>query len=114
MIRPTGTASKTPATTKSSGLSWPSRFWNHQASIMGTASFKISLGWMTMPRFNQRVEPFRVMPNRATATSRMTPTVYRGTARFMRCCGGTCATTSRISPAINMLRPWSTKRVPWS
>jgi hypothetical protein len=31
-------------TAKSSGRSWPSRFWNHQASISGIAIFRISLG----------------------------------------------------------------------
>ena len=80
MISPTGTASSTPATRKSSGRSCPSRFWNHQASISGMAIFRISLGWMMMPTLSQRRAPFLVMPKTATAISSTTPTVYSGTA----------------------------------
>ena len=36
-------ASSSSATTKSSARSWPSRRWNHQASISGIAIFRISL-----------------------------------------------------------------------
>jgi hypothetical protein len=40
--------------------SWPSRFWNHQASIIGVAIFSISLGWITVgPTLSQRVAPLR-------------------------------------------------------
>jgi hypothetical protein len=28
--------------------------------------------------------------------------------------GGICATTNMMQAAMNMFRPWSTKRVPWS
>ena len=73
MISPTGTASSTAATMKSSGRSCPSRFWNHQASMSGIAIFRISLGWITTPTSIQRLAPFLVMPNTATATSRATP-----------------------------------------
>ena len=114
MIRPTGSSSRTPATRKSSGRSWPSRRWNHQASIRGVAILRISLGWMTTPRLIQRLAPFLVMPNSATAISRATPTVYSGTANSIRRWGGTWATTNMMPPAISMLRAWSTKRVPWS
>ena len=99
---------------KSSGRSCPSRFWNHQASISGMAILRISLGWITTPTLTQRRAPFLVMPNSATASSRATPTVYSGTASDISLCGGTCATTNRMKPAISMLRPWSMKRVPWS
>ena len=60
---------------KSSGRSWPSRLWNHQASISGIAIFRISLGWITTPTLIQRLAPFLVMPNTATATSSATPSV---------------------------------------
>ena len=79
-IRPTGTSSSSSATTKSSTRSWPSRRWNHQASISGIAIFRISLGWITTPTLSQRVAPFLVTPNTATATSSATPTAYSGTA----------------------------------
>ena len=36
--------SNKPATKKSSGRNWPSRFWNHHANISGMAIFMISLG----------------------------------------------------------------------
>ena len=114
MTRPTGTASSRPAAAKSSGRSVPSRFWNHQASISGMAILRISLGWMTMPTLIQRVAPFLVMPNSATATSRATPVRYSGTAQAMIFWGGTWATMNRMAPAMSMLRPWSTNRVPWS
>jgi len=39
-------ANNAAATPKSRGRNWPSRFWNHQASISGMAIFRISLGWM--------------------------------------------------------------------
>ncbi len=78
------------------------------------AIFRISLGWMTMPRFTQRCAPFLVMPNSATASSSATPAAYKGTANAMILWGGTCATTNKMVPAMSMLRPWSTKRVPWS
>ena len=73
MISPTGSSRISPATAKSSGRSAPSRFWNHQDSISGIAIFMISLGWITTPILIQRVAPFLVMPNKATATSRATP-----------------------------------------
>jgi len=114
MISPTGIASSSPAAAKSSGRRVPSRFWNHQASISGMAILRISLGWMTMPRFTQRCAPFLVMPNRATATSSATPAAYSGTANTMIFWGGTWATTNRMAQAMSMLRPWSMKRVPWS
>ena len=44
MMSATGNASNKPATTKSTGLRRPSRFWNHQASISGMAILRISLG----------------------------------------------------------------------
>ncbi len=78
------------------------------------AIFKISLGWMVTPRLIQRFAPFLVMPNRATAISRVRPSAYSGTANRISRCGGTWATTNMMKPAISMLRPWSTKRVPWS
>ena len=63
------------AIAKSITRSWPSRRWNHQASISGMAIFRISLGWITMPTLSQRVAPFLVMPRpgRATMTSSTTP-----------------------------------------
>ncbi|MNV87950.1 hypothetical protein D3C71_1821130 [compost metagenome] len=54
------------------------------------------------------------MPKTATAISSATPSRYSGTATFMMCCGGTWATTNSSVAAISMLRPWSTKRLPWS
>ena len=78
------------------------------------AIFRISLGWITMPTLSQRVAPFLVMPNSAVATSSATPTTYSGTASAISCCGGTCATTNMMRRPSSMLRPWSTKRVPWS
>jgi hypothetical protein len=39
---------------------------------------------------------------------------YSGTARAIRRCGGTCATTNMMKPASSMLRPWSAKRLPKS
>jgi hypothetical protein len=51
--------------------------------------------------------PFLVMPKTATATSSVTPAMYSGTAKAIRRCGGTCATTNMMAPAISMLRPWS-------
>ena len=44
----------------------------------------------------------------------ITAATYKGTASAIRRCGGTWATTNMIVAAISMLRPWSTKRVPWS
>ena len=114
MMSPTGTPSNTAATKKSSGRNWPSRFWNHQASISGTAILRISLGWITMPTLSQRRAPFLVRPNTATATKSATPTKYTGTARRIRRWGGICAATNITTPAISMLRAWSAKRVPWS
>ncbi|MCY1306593.1 hypothetical protein D9M70_564590 [compost metagenome] len=114
MMSPTGTASSNVATTKSSGRNWPSRRWNHQASISGIAILRISLGWITTPTLIQRWAPFLVMPNSATAISSATPAAYSGTANAMSRCGGTCATTNMMPPANSMLRPWSRKRVPWS
>ncbi len=84
MIRPTGTASSKVATAKSSGRNCPSRRWNHQASISGIAIFNISLGWITMPMLIQRVAPFFVMPNSATAISSVTPMAYSGTAKLIK------------------------------
>ena len=78
------------------------------------AIFRISLGWITTPTLTHRLAPFLVMPNTATATSSATPSTYSGTAKLMSRCGGTWATTNMSMPAISMLRPWSTKRVPWS
>ena len=111
-ISAAGTASSRPATTKSSGLSTPSRRWNHQASISGMATFISSLGWITMPTLIQRVAPFLVMPNSSTPSSSNTPTTYRGTASDSSRCGGTCATTNSTLAASSMLRAWVTKRVP--
>ena len=54
------------------------------------------------------------MPKIATATSKLTPTTYSGTAKAIRRCGGICATTNMMAPAISMLRPWSANRVPLS
>ena len=39
---------------------------------------------------------------------------YGGTASCARRCSGICATTKMMPKASSMLRPWSTKRVPWS
>ena len=75
ITRPTGTASSRPAMTKSSPRNCPSRRWNHQASISGIAILRISEGCTSMPTLSQRVAPFLVMPNRATATSSSTPMV---------------------------------------
>ena len=105
MMSPTGSASSSPATAKSSARNWPSRRWNHQASISGMAIFRISLGWMTTPMLSQRRAPFLVSPNSATAISSATPSVYSGSAACIRRCGGTCATTNMMKPAISMLRP---------
>ena len=69
-----GTISKKAATAKSSGRNCPSRFWNHQASISGTAILRISLGWKGMPTLSQRLAPFLVTPKTATAISSVTPT----------------------------------------
>ncbi len=97
---------------KSSARSWPSRFWNHQASISGMASFMISLGWITMPTLSQRWAPFLVMPNSAVAISSARPRLYSGTAMRMRFCGEICAATNSTTNASAMLRAWSVKRVP--
>ncbi len=107
MISPTGSSRISPATAKSSGRSAPSRFWNHQDSIRGIAIFMISLGWITTPILIQRVAPFLVMPNKATATNRATPIEYSGTARADRRCSGICAIANMTPSAISMLRPWS-------
>ena len=74
-ISPSGSASSSSATAKSSARNWPSRRWNHQASISGMAIFITSDGWITMPRLSQRVAPFLVTPNSIVATSSATPTV---------------------------------------
>ncbi len=66
------------------------------------------------PRSSQRVAPFLVTPKIVVATSSASPRVYSGTASASSRCGGTCATTNRMPAAMSMLRPWSTKRVPWS
>ena len=42
--------------------------------MSGIAIFKISLGWITTPRFSQRRAPFFVSPNKATAINKATPT----------------------------------------
>ena len=77
--------------------------------------FSTSLGWITSgPSASQRVAPLRVMPNTAVATSSTSPAAYSGTASCCSFCGGTCATTNSTASASSMLRPWSTKRVPWS
>jgi hypothetical protein len=89
---------------------WPSRFWNHQASISGMAIFMISLGWMTMPTLTQRCAPFFVMPNSATAMSRARPTVYSGTASAMSFWGGSWENTNITPMAMSMLRPCSSIR----
>ena len=89
---------------KSSARSWPSRFWNHQASISGIASFMISLGWICMPTLSQRCAPFLVMPNSAVATSSARPSVYSGTATRIRFCGEICAATNSTKNASPMLR----------
>ena len=114
MMRPTGTASSTPATAKSSGRNWPSRFWNHQASIKGMAIFMISLGWITTPILSQRRAPFLVTPKIATAINSATPMVYSGTASVIRRWGGICAATNITVAAISILRAWSEKRLPKS
>ena len=75
MISNTGMPKISKETAKSKGRNCPSRFWNQAASIKGKAIFKISLGWITIPRLSHRVEPFRVIPNSATATNKITPTV---------------------------------------
>ena len=114
-IRATGTASSVRATRKSVTVSCPSRRWNHQASTSGVASLSISLGWITVNcRSSQRVAPLRVTPNSSVAVSNMMPKVYSGTAICIRRCGGSCATKNITIAASTMLRPWSTKRVPWS
>ena len=68
-MKPTGTSSSRPAIRKSSTRSWPSRRWNHQASISGMAIFMISLGWIVMPTLSQRVAPLRVMPMPGSAVA---------------------------------------------
>ena len=93
MMSATGSTSRMPATAKSSGLSCPSRRWNHQASISGMAIFMSSLGWMTvMPTSSQRCEPLRMMPKNSTPSSSITPVAYRGSASDINRCGGTCDT----------------------
>jgi len=74
-ISPTGSASKASAIRKSGTRAWPSRRWNHHASISGIAIFRISLGWITTPTLSQRVAPFLVTPITVTATSSAMPTV---------------------------------------
>ena len=111
-IKATGTKSNRPATKKSSGRNWPSRFWNHHANIKGMAIFMISLGWMTKPILSQRLAPFLVKPNKATAINKATPTVYKGTANAIKRCGGICATTNMMKPANTILRPWSINLAP--
>jgi hypothetical protein len=113
-MKAAGKATMAPAAAKSSPRNWPSRRWNHQASISGMAIFRISEGWITMPILSQRVAPFLVMPNSAVASSSITPAVYSGTARAIRRCGGTCATRNIMSAASIMLRDWSMKREPLS
>ena len=78
------------------------------------AIFRISLGWITTPTLIQRLAPFLVTPNTATAISSATPAMYSCTAKLASRCGGTWATTNMMAPASSMLRPWSMKRVPWS
>ena len=65
-----------------------------------------------MPTFNQRRAPFLVKPNKATAISKATPTVYSGTAKVINRWGGICATTTMITKAKDRLRTWSQKRAP--
>ena len=53
----------------------PSWRWKYQASIMGTAIFIISDGWMRVtPRLSQRVAPLLVSPKNSTPSSSTTPT----------------------------------------
>jgi N-glycosylase/DNA lyase len=75
-MKPTGTSSRIAAITKSSTRSWPSRRWNHQASMSGIAILRISLGWIVTPTLSQRVAPLRVMPRpgSAVASNRIRPT----------------------------------------
>ena len=101
---PTGTSSSRAAIAKSGACSRPSRFWNHQASIIGIAIFKISLGWITTPTLSQRVAPFLVTPKKAVATSSATPKVYRGTAKPIKFWGRICATMNMSANASAMLR----------
>ena len=107
MISPTGSSSSSAATTKSGTRNWPSRRWNHQASISGMAIFMISLGWITMPTSSQRVAPFLVMPTPGSAVTinSATPTTYSGTASCSSRCGGTCETSEQHAQGQHHVAP---------
>ena len=68
---------------------------------------------MTMPRFPALCALLGDAKQRHRQQQRH-PAAYKGTANAMILWGGTCATTNKMVPAMSMLRPWSTKRVPWS
>ena len=111
-----GTSTSTKALAMSPVCPRPSRRWNHHAAISGVAIFRISLGWMTMPTLSQRRAPLFVgsMPKAAVSSSRMTPSVYSGTASDISRCCGAWATRKKTTPASTMLRTCSPKRAPLS
>ncbi|MNT86681.1 hypothetical protein D3C72_2269980 [compost metagenome] len=75
-----------------------SYFWKYHASIIGSAIFMISDGWMrAMPTFSQRVEPLTVIPNSSTPTSNSTPATYSGSARCITVCGLSRASSHMMS-----------------
>jgi hypothetical protein len=90
-----GSSSRPKAAAKSGRRSWPSRFWNHQASISGMAIFSSSDGWITVPH----VEPARGAllgdAEQRGGHQQRHASVERHGQRHQRC-GGTWATTNRM------------------
>ncbi len=73
LMRNVGTTMRIDAITKSGQRMRPSNFWKYQASIIGSATFMSSEGWMrATPRLSQRREPLTTTPKSATPTSSST------------------------------------------
>src|SRR6185312_8248728 len=110
-MRPTGTASITPASAKSRSRRPSSWRWKYHASTIGTAIFMISEGCSVVkPRFNQRRAPLRTSPKSATPTSSPRPATYTGSARRISVCGCTWAKSHRAKSARARLRAWLNTR----
>ncbi|MNT17009.1 hypothetical protein D3C72_1521380 [compost metagenome] len=104
-IRYTGTSSSTAAIRNDFQRRAPALCWKNQASISGVAIFRNSDGWMSItPICSQRRAPSLMVPNSATATSRITDTVYTGTAMRIIICGVTLAATHMTKKHSRMLR----------
>ena len=80
------------------------------------AIFRISLGWIVMPTLSQRVAPLRVMPRpgSAVAISRISAGEVERDRQPHQLLRRHLGDDEQDARASSMLRPWSTKRVPWS